>query len=352
MAKPKVSIIIPVYGVEDYVGTAIESVQSQTYQNWELFLVDDGSPDNSGAICEAYAKEDDRITVFHKENGGAPSARNLAIDHATGKYFYFMDADDWAEQTMLADMVKLAEANEAQLVVAGYYIDTYYTDTEKFVQELKVPSVVYESQQDFRDHAHELFDQNLLYTPWNKLFRGDYILENHLYFPQTFWDDFPFNLSVIRNVERVVVTNKMYYHFVRKREESETARYRANMYEKREEEDGWLKDLYAHWNLMTPEIQEFLDRRYIERLIGCVENVTNKSCTLSFRKKYKAIRSMIRTERAQSAVRGAQPRSSYMKLMLVPIKQKNARLMYLESSVISAVKSQNTKLFAKLKAGR
>ena len=125
MSNPKISIIMPVYGVEDYVGKSIESIQAQTYENWELWAVDDGSPDNSGKICDEYATKDNRIKVIHKENGGAPSARNTAIDKATGDYFYFMDSDDWAEPTMLGDMVELAENKNAQLVIAGYYIDTY-----------------------------------------------------------------------------------------------------------------------------------------------------------------------------------------------------------------------------------
>lgn len=95
-----------------------------------IFAVDDGTPDNSGKICDEYAAKDPRIKVIHKENGGAPSARNVAIDKAVGKYMYFMDSDDWAEKTMLQDMVDLAEKNDLQLVVSGYYIDTYYSDTE------------------------------------------------------------------------------------------------------------------------------------------------------------------------------------------------------------------------------
>ncbi|MBQ7970919.1 MAG: glycosyltransferase family 2 protein, partial [Clostridia bacterium] len=134
MSKAVISIIMPVYGVEEYVGKAIESMQKQTFQDWELWAVDDGSPDRSGAICDEYAAADPRIRVIHKENGGAPSARNAAIDQAEGKYFYFMDADDWAEPTMLQDMLDLAEANQAQMVVTGYYIDSYYSENEKFVQ--------------------------------------------------------------------------------------------------------------------------------------------------------------------------------------------------------------------------
>lgn len=98
MNNVKVSVIMPVYNVENYVGRAIESIQNQTLTDWEFFAVDDGTPDNSGKICDEYAAKDPRIKVIHKENGGAPSARNVAIDKAVGKYMYFMDSDDWAEK--------------------------------------------------------------------------------------------------------------------------------------------------------------------------------------------------------------------------------------------------------------
>lgn len=352
MGEIKVSIIMPVYGVEDYVGKAIESIQNQTLTDWEFFCVDDGTKDRSGEICDEYAKNDPRIIVIHKENGGAPSARNVAIDKAKGKYMYFMDSDDWAEPTMLQDMYDIAEKNNSQLVVAGYYIDTYYSDTEKFVQEQFSEDRAFGSQREFRENAHKLFDRNLLYTPWNKLYLSSYILDNKLYFPQTFWDDFPFNLSVVRDVERVAVTSKKYYHFIRKRAESETAKYRADMFDKREEEHSWMLDLYKHWEVDSPEIREFLARRYIERVIGCIENVTNRNCTLSPKEKKAEIKKMISSERAREAVKIANPNSKYMKLMLMPIKWNNTSITYLEGKLISRVKSGNTKLFARLKANR
>ena len=265
---------------------------------------------------------------------------------------YFMDSDDWAEPTMLEDMYNLAERDNAQLVVAGFYIDTYYSDTEKYSQQQFCESAVYKNSREFRQNAHKLFDKNLLYTPWNKLYLSSYILENKLYFPETFWDDFPFNLSVVRDVERVTVTSEKYYHFIRKRGESETAKYRADMFQKREEEHSWMLELYEHWKTDSPEIREFLARRYIERVIGCIENVTNRNCTLSSKEKKAEIKKMISSDRAREAVRTAKPNSKYMKLMLLPIKWNSAFLTKLEGSVISAVKSRNTKAFAKLKAGR
>ncbi len=352
MNDVKVSIIMPVYKVENYVGKAIESMQKQTLTDWEFLIVDDGSPDKSGEICDEYAKHDGRLRVIHKENGGAPSARNIAIDLAKGKYMYFLDSDDWAEPTMLEDMVNLAEKHGLELVVSGYYIDTYYNETEKFTQEQFADAQVYSSQAEFRRDAHRLFDKNLLYTPWNKLYLSKYILDNQLYFPQTFWDDFPFNLSVIRNVEKVGVLSDKYYHFIRQRTESETAKYRSDMYDKREEEHRWMLDLYAYWNEMSPDIEEFLCRRYIERVIGCIENVTNKNCDLPTKEKKMMIKRMITDSKAVKAAQIAQPKSSYMKILLCPIKWKNTSLAYLESRFISFVKSRNTKMFAKLKAGR
>lgn len=352
MTKPIVSIIAPVYGVEKYIPRAVESLFAQTLTEWELFLVDDGSKDNSGKVCDEYAKKDDRIIVIHKENGGAPSARNVAIDQAKGKYMFFMDPDDWAEPHMLEDLVKVAEADDAQLVVTGFFIDTYYSDTDKFQQEQFVEEHHFKSQKEFRDFAYKMFDASLLYAPWNKLVRADYILENKLYFPNTFWDDLPWNLSVVRDVERVSVISNKYYHFIRQRAESEGAKYRDNMYEKREEEQDWMEELYRYWGIDTPEIREFLDRRYIERIVGCIENVTNKNCTMNKFKKLLQIRKMINSPRAKAAVRNAEPNSYYMKVILFPIKYRLVMLTYLESCFISLVKANNTKVFARLKANR
>lgn len=348
----KVSVIMPVYKVEEYVGKAIESIQAQTLQEWEFLIVDDGTPDKSGEICDYYAEKDDRIHVIHKENGGAPSARNLAIDLAKGEYMYFLDSDDWAEPEMLEDMYNLAKRDNAQLVVAGFYIDTYIGGGKYMTDNYYVEDAVYPNQDSFRRNAYKLFDKNLLYTPWNKLYESHYIIENNLRFPTTFWDDFPFNVSIVKNVERVTVTSKQYYHFLRARSESETAAYRPGMYEKREEEHGWMVNLYKEWNVWDKDSKEMIARRYIERFIGCVENVTNPKCMMSEIEKRNEIKKMLANPRVDKMVRIAKPRSFYMKIMLLPVRMKSTLLMYLEAKVITFVKVRNTKLFTKLKVGR
>jgi len=351
---PQISVIMPAYNVDRYVRRAVQSLQNQTFEDFELLVVDDGSTDRTGQILDTLQDRDFRITVFHRENGGAPAARNYALDRARGRYVMFMDADDWAEKTMLADMLAFAESNHLELAVSGFYIDTYYGGNGEYTTEVKAcPDHVYPTQQEFRAAAWRLFDANQLYPPWNKLFLRARIEELGLRFRPTFWDDFPFVLDFVRDVERVGVIERPYYHFIRQRSESETSRWRPDMYEKREEEHTWMLDLYEHWGLEgDPASMEMVQRRYIERLVGCIENVCNPQCTLSSAQKRDSVRTMITSERAQLAAAVARPQSRMMAMMIAPIKSKNVGLAMREGSFISFVKRHNTKLFATLKANR
>ncbi len=242
--RPAISVIIPVYNVEKWIRRAVESLQRQTFGDYELFLVDDGSSDSSGGVCDDLARGDGRIVVVHRENGGAASARNEAMALARGDYLYFMDGDDWCEPTMLEDLHALAVRHDLDLVVTGFYIDTYYGEGKYYRESRNAPDCVFSSRQEFREQAHALFDAQLLYAPWNKLYRRAYLEEHGIRFPATFWDDLPFNLDVVRDVERVGCLDGHYYHFLRARAESENTKYRSDMYAKREEEHEWLQELY------------------------------------------------------------------------------------------------------------
>lgn len=146
---PKVSIIVPVYKAEQYLHRCVDSILAQTFTDWELILVDDGSPDHSGAICDEYAALDARFKVIHKENGGVSSARNVALGRITGEWLTFVDSDDCLYSNTLQRWVEVAEKNNLDLIqchfnreykegqVAGDEIEvmsaTQYADTEKYL---------------------------------------------------------------------------------------------------------------------------------------------------------------------------------------------------------------------------
>ena len=118
--QPLISVIVPVYNVEQYLPRCLDSIINQTYTNLEILLIDDGATDNSGKICDEYAQKDNRIRVFHKENGGQASARNLALDNATGEYVAFVDSDDYIEKEMYQKLLSAIQENEADLALCNY----------------------------------------------------------------------------------------------------------------------------------------------------------------------------------------------------------------------------------------
>lgn len=127
--NPLISVIVPVYKVEKYLRRCIDSILAQTYENIEVLLIDDGSPDQSGSICDDYQAKDSRVRVFHKENGGVSSSRNLGLREAKGDYIGFVDADDYISPEMYQSLLNLIEQNNADIAICGYQKEI---DKDKF----------------------------------------------------------------------------------------------------------------------------------------------------------------------------------------------------------------------------
>ena len=175
-----VSIIVPVYKVEKYLKNCIESILAQTYKDFELILVDDGSPDSSGAICDEYAKKDSRIKVFHKENGGASSARNTGLKFAQGEFINFVDSDDTIPVDSLENLVNLQKENNADLVCCTY--QAYKGN--KFLGKVSF----YDKYVDFSKvelSASKVFFSNSFSGPCTKLYKSDIIKNNNIMFDIT-----------------------------------------------------------------------------------------------------------------------------------------------------------------------
>ncbi len=169
----KITVIVPVYNVENYVREALESVINQTYQNLEVIVIDDESKDSSGKICDEYAKKDSRITVVHQKNKGLSGARNTGLDLATGKYIMFLDSDDKFELDACENFYNEIEKTNADYVVGNYiYIDDDGTKWEK-------PVFDQEKYKEFKlsieDYKNSFFIMNS--TVWNKIFRKSFLDE-------------------------------------------------------------------------------------------------------------------------------------------------------------------------------
>ncbi len=212
MGRPEISIIIPVYNVEAFIRKTIESVIAQSFTSWELILVDDGSPDSSGKICDEYASKYDRITVIHQLNQGVSAARNNGIDKAIGKYICFIDGDDYVDQTYLSSMREALGSHDAAYAnVTHCYpeenrtaIAFAYTDGESIsLQPAESDKIV----------QYAIIENGF---PVAKLFRLDIIESHHLRFSQelSYHEDHIFVLDYLSKCKSIALTSDASYHYL------------------------------------------------------------------------------------------------------------------------------------------
>ena len=203
MEQPLISIIIPVYNGEIYLRPCIDSILHQTYQHWELLLIDDGSPDSSGAICDEYAS-DPRISVVHKENGGQASARNQGVAMAKGEYISFVDCDDWLETDMYERMVQTMHSQQAEIIICGY-IEEYKSRQKKVHADGEMK--VYEASEALKLVLRGKIGSYL----WSMLFRREVVQE--LMPDLNPYEDHATIFKWISHARRVVVLHQAFYHY-------------------------------------------------------------------------------------------------------------------------------------------
>lgn len=205
MDGTKISIIVPVYKVKSYLRKCLDSIVNQTYRNFEIILVDDGSPDNCGAICDEYAAKDERIKVIHKANGGVASARNAGLDMATGDYIGWVDSDDWVEPQMFETMLNSAQVHDADIVICSR-LESY--PDHSFQMGWQQAELLNKEQAMALLVEDELVRSYL----WDKLWKRE--LFQDIRIPQLkVFEDMAVMYRLFMKAERVVCLPDVFYHY-------------------------------------------------------------------------------------------------------------------------------------------
>ena len=204
--KPQISVIVPVYKAENYLNRCMDSLLAQTFKDFEILLIDDGSPDKSGEMCDEYARRDSRVRVFHKENGGVSSARQMGMDNAQGEYTIHADPDDWVEPDMLEELYNKAKETDADMVICDFFF------------EYKLGGVICKQAPrccTAEAIQEELFRQQLHGACWNKLIRRSCYEEYGVKFPSNviLWEDLYVICSLLSHPLKVAYFPKAFYHY-------------------------------------------------------------------------------------------------------------------------------------------
>ncbi len=218
-----ISIIVPVYNVEKYLGRCVDSILSQTFSDFELILVDDGSTDNSGRLCEEYAAKDKRIRVIHKENGGLSSARNAGIDVAAGKYLGFVDSDDYIDHDMYEYLSGIIEKENADLAICGYY-DCYCGRPIK-------KNEPYYAILNPTDALCAVFEGKISgASACNKLYKAE--IFNNIRYPEGKTSEDAFVIvRLLMNTDRVVISSEQKYYYIHRSDSITTSRFTKTQFD-------------------------------------------------------------------------------------------------------------------------
>lgn len=263
MVNTKVSIIVPVYNGEEHLRETVESILSQTFGDFEIILVDDGSGDASGVICDEYMAADHRVKVIHKENGGVSSARNEGIGKARGEYITFCDSDDYLEPCYLSELLNAAE-NEPD---TGHIWCCFRTVSGYKREEAKVNYALPDEicHFDLKDYMtlHKMW---LDTGPCNKLYRTDVIKNGGIRFPEdiSLGEDWLFNLSYIDASDngRFAVISKPLYNYVRGNSESLDSKYRPDLLDIYKRLNTVCFSYLQKWNISDGGKSDFFDSRF------------------------------------------------------------------------------------------
>lgn len=273
-----ISVVVPVYNTEKYLIKCLNSILNQTYKNLQIILVDDGSTDNSGHICDEYALKDDRIQVIHKANGGLVSARKAGLKLATGEYVSNIDSDDWLEPNMYEEMLDNLLQTGADFVNTGViYVYINKNDEISEVFDCNFETIVIDNPKmnvdiwkGFLYHYDKMFLNSYL---WSKLFKRDFFISCYENLPDesNYGEDRITLTECILKCQKISFLKKCYYHYVSKRAGSYTAKrgltgvfWAARMYEE-------IFKLFKKYNIYEA-MQKYLDSASVTRILWAIND--------------------------------------------------------------------------------
>lgn len=324
------SVLIPIYNVSKFIDTGINYVLNQTFDDYEIILIEDGSTDDSGKMCDRLSSETSRIKCFHEENKGSGPARNLGIEKASGKYIVFYDIDDSIEQNLL--QICYDELNKNNLPDVFMFSYDSFDQKYKTTTPVEFDSIVCNNN----DEIKNIFIEHLLGIKktngfvWNKVYKKDFIQKNNLQFPDLIiQQDEVFNLSVYSKADSLVISPIILYHYIVYDKGNTRSRYipnRLSIYNKVKES---FLDLYKNWELNDSRMLVFVYRRFFNAIIETLNfNNTHKSSHMSAGERKQDLKMIIECEETHDCIKkladlDAIPTEYFFKLYYKAIKDNN-----------------------------
>jgi glycosyltransferase involved in cell wall biosynthesis len=319
----EVSVIVPVYNAEPYLRRCVDSILGQTFKDFELILVDDGSTDLGGCICDEYALKDSRVKAIHKENGGISSARNMGLDNSCGSWIMFCDDDDSVKPNWIEVLINGAKYNQDRLVMCQYA--EVSIDGKERIQEINgLENITLLEKKDY----YMVYKSKYAGFVWNRIFNADIIRKSKIYFDETvkMYEDILFCCEYLKNVNyKMLYIPICGYRFIDNNGQSKSRVYYSREYE---EYNECKRYYFIRKQIMDEEqIKEYCNNEFWKYYNLCIIDMYEKSDATKD-EKYKCINEILKDDAFRDALREADDITCGKKLRFI-LGLKNARMLIL-----------------------
>ena len=335
------SLIVPLYNRQDTIGACLDSLINQTYKDFEIIVVNDGSTDNSGAIADEYAKNYDNIKVVHKQNGGASSARNVGIENVCGEYVLFPDSDDLYKEDLL-EQVNLFYGKD--LIVFGYDIEYLKVTEEKQIVDENISTDDVELKEIF----FTIDCTGAFNVPWNKVYKKE-LLEGLRFENYMQSEDLIFNCNYFKKIQTVAVLQSRLYRYLRKEDVSLATKYNSSLTAQIKRSNQERRELYKFLNLEGDKVDKVLAIKEVSFAFSLIPNIFRKGNGLKVKEKYKKVKEIVKDKQLKKQVKLAKRKDFNGKVFAFHVRLGNGLIAYINYSILFFIRNNMTKLYKKLR---
>ena len=336
LSNPKVSVIVPVYNSAGTIDQCLNSVLNQNYTNYEIIIIDDGSTDSSGVICDKYCDKNDKVYVFHTENRGVSSARNLGIEKATGEYVLFIDSDDSIDKEYIEDLINLKnQYKEIDNIWCGfktYSIDTTADESVSYVYDKNSKISLVD-----RKNIMTLHEKWLDAGPYCKLYSRNILKKTNVRFPEnlSLGEDLVFNFQYLDNTNgKICFLNKATYNYYLQSGNSLATKYYDNLFDIYKTINKVMERYIRKWDCDTEEFKKYYNACFFKFEV-CLKNTFNTCNSASKQDKYRRNNEILNSCEFQEAFNNMS--YSPNPLLFVAYKTKNYFFVRIADSVLNVV---------------
>lgn len=290
----KISVIVAVFNGARYIEKCVNSLLNQTLNEIEIIIVNDGSTDKTEEILGELSQKYSNIIVVNQANLGVSAARNKGLQEVNGEYVGFIDADDYCEKNMFEDMYNTAKATESDVVVSGIIVDFYESKKVNIINVERTKCS--NDNEEIKRLIIELEKLNMFNFVWNKLYKKDIVKDIAFNESFTTGEDLIFNCEVFKDIKKMVIINKAYYHYMRGNETTIVTSYKPNLHDMIKKLNDERINLYKQREIIEKSDVKLMYNKCIEYYISCVWNIFRKDNKLDHIQRYKQLKLIFNDE--------------------------------------------------------